>query len=406
MGALIEKKHVQQLFWHHLRQRHPATALWWSTDAPVDLWPEWSATAFQRERDTWLALSEMTQNLDDYEARSWGRYARLTAGRISAESWRRPEAPVSHLSHLLQALRLVDPDEKRGLRIEVLEGAIRWLAAIEPPAAADYWTRPVLEMEVRQAIRWLRQWPCPQSVSALAWGTAVDRAATAVQAYRDRILSYKGSHPPEVPWMPIAHLDADDWKARRRAWTRSSRPAPGPRPPSFGATRPTIPPPVQLTRTAGGAASWLRPGNGQPVLFAGDTAGLGAQVAGLFAWWQAQAPALHPLSWVLAEPWWVEGGLRLLAEASSPGLLTRWRETMTALALADAWLWLESGDPEEVTRWLTPVCSRHYALAWIPRLKVNPGRILAGEIAADRYRTAPQWRFGPIAPELWPASAV
>jgi hypothetical protein len=136
-------------------------------------------------------------------------------------------------------------------------------------------------------------------------------------------------------------------------------------------------------------------------------------------WWHQKTQSVSALTWALAEPTQFESQLlwlytalantSLLGQAVSAFL--KWRVAADlALAYADAWLWIEGGDPNEVVAWLKLFLSPASATAWIPVLKANPGRAL---MVADAYRNVAGdcfpdlkttnwtgWQWGPIAPEI------
>lgn len=130
--------------------------------------------------------------------------------------------------------------------------------------------------------------------------------------------------------------------------------------------------------------------------------------------WKERARTLQPLSWAIAEPMWVEAGLRraadLLMADSVPGpsvfekAVCCWSKIYDAFAIADAWLWLESGEPDEVARWLEGFMPRRDAWSVVPYLKHNPGRALVSFENYERWQDFKDdpwwgWHWGPIAPE-------
>ena len=415
-----DKSRIEHAYWLLLRQRYPASALWWE-QVPGDFWwPEWSETAFLREIHEWLLLAEAANRIEDPEVISWGRYARFSVGRLRGEVWRRPAAPLSHVRYGLSVLTLLGdyPRLKRAL-----QEMPRWLDAIKDIGGGDYWAKTELTQEVAGVLGLVSRIPFPSGIDHVRWTVTVDQVKASINRYAQRCAADAPGTLATVPWIGSAHIDAGGWHRQRQQHQ--------------GAGQPLLPlNESNLTVVAHklgvfahdqflvrqslknqGFVRWNDLGS------AAIYYGRGAYPALLSSltinWWHHKAQPVSALTWVLAEPTLFESQLLWLCTSlANTNVLghavtafLKWRVAANlALAYADAWLWIEGGDPDEVVAWLKLFLSPATAAAWIPVLKANPGRAL---MVADAYRVMANdclpdlkttnwtgWQWGPIAPDI------
>lgn len=418
--AVSEKHRLESGFWNLLRQRYPATALWWHQNPSEGWWPEWSENAFQREMQGWLGLAEtaaLTSN--DIEVLSWGRFARLAVGRLRGEVWKRPAAPLSHAHYGITVLSILADHPRLW---HALSNLPSWLDAMRETAAGDYWAQIELTEEALGLVSTLTHLPVPAGIDHVRWTVAIDQAKAAIVRYRDRVKQRSDHNLAIIPWVGSAHVDVWEWHNRRMSFE----------------FEPHLKEPMRDTMVLGLAdllgglthtkktlvpqlhakSFWRWNDSGPAVIYYGDHA-QSARLGNLVLdWWQQKARLLVSLTWAIAEPVWLEAQMLWVMQvfASSSPLAPSaksWVEKCIkmreALALADAWLWLENGEPDVVARWLEGFVSPGAnAWAWVPYLKANPGRALTSmqnyyELMSvhEPLLTTPWsgWQWGPVAPD-------
>lgn len=415
------KGRVAQNFWKLIEDRYPVVALWQGRQV-AQLFPEWSLVAFQREVATWLSLSQEIINYNDREMLNWGRFARIVAGRLNGEVWRSPVAPLRHVRQVLKTLQILDPSGSRFRSPQVLEQLLGWISRMQDVAGADYWTLTELDMQIRAIKGLIRRLSVPHGDNPSQWTVLSDQVIHALGRYRETIRSAGVASIPPLPMMASAHVDLFEWHRRRTDYSNQS----------FGTqARPTelevmeleqyLEPPAHhyqdIMIPGMGFGSYVLSSSDQDLVFYGEKAWMSLILSHLWVWWKRRNPAIHPLSWVLANPVWIEGGLWLGVELFmsqfpgwSPvraGIFQRWMDQCQLLALADAWLWLESGEPDQVACWLARYLPQEYAYRLVPRLKIAPGRFVSIQMFVDLYHqlggpsefTDTRWEEGPFPPE-------
>lgn len=415
-----DKSRIEQAYWLLLRQRYPASALWWGQEPGDVWWPEWSEAAFVREIHEWLLLAEAANIVEDPEVISWGRYARFAVGRLRGEVWRRPAAPLSHLRHALSVLTLLG-DYSRLQR--ALHDMPRWLDAIKDTVGGDYWAKNELSQEVAGVLGLVSRIPAPSGEDHVRWTVSVDQAKASINRYAQRCTADASGTLATIPWIGSAHVDAGGWHRQRQQHQRPDQPWC----PLNESILTAVAPKLGLldndrfvVREFLKNQSFVRWNELDSGTIYYGVAAYSALLSGLaINWWHHKAQSVSALTWALAEPSQFESELLWLYAALAnnnvlgPAVTAflHWRiAAALALAYADAWLWIEGGNPDEVVTWLRRFLSPATATSWIPLLKANPGRAL---MIADAYRTMANdcepnlktpdwigWQWGPIAPDI------
>ncbi len=403
-------------FWQLIENRYPGTALWWNRDVSGSWWPEWDEAAFQREMQRWLALAAAAGSLPEgVEPHSWARYARLAAGRLRGEVWRRADAPLSHARHGLEALRIIGDDRRF---FQALLDLPDWLHGISGIMAGDFWTTIELSREAHALIKGVCMTPAPTGMDSLRWAVAMDEVKSAIQAYVQTVKQHSYGTVTVVPWIASAHVDVMRWRRRRKQFDDQQGG------PSFLHARgkdlvQRMPFHSQCHMkslgwlTSRSYTRWLC--TGPPTVYYGPTSSTTLVLNSILTEWKRRARHIDALTWAIAEPMWMEAGLwraaKRLAEEPEYGfvelenVVAYWTRNQEAIALADAWLWLELGEPEQVARWLERFLCQRDAWSMVPYLKNNPGRALISLQNYERWddyseRPWMGWDWGPIAPEV------
>lgn len=414
--SAMQPQQIAEDFWQLIQDRYPGTAIWWHRKGTKNVWPEWSEAAFGRELRDWLALAAAAGSLNEaVEVNHWARYARFASGRLRGEVWRRADAPLSHARHMLEALWVTEDHQSFVTALKALPG---WLQGISGVVAGDFWTTIEVTREADGLLEGVLTTPVPQGMDALRWAIAEDQAKAAVRAYVKNAGGQAYASTTLVPWVASAHVDLGRWRQRRLEFDSPQQRQP-PRVEYRGsalATRLGFDVRCRLqARSWLGARSYVRwdPAGGATVYY-GPAATTTLALMRVLTAWKERVRMIQPLSWAIAEPMWVEAGLRraadLLMADSVPGrsvfekVVGCWSKIYDAFAIADAWLWLESGEPDEVARWLEGFMPRRDAWSVVPYLKHNPGRALVSFENYQRWRDFKDdpwwgWHWGPIAPD-------
>lgn len=410
-----QPQQIAEDFWQLIEDRYPGTAIWWHRKGVRNFWPEWNEAAFGRELRRWLSLAETAGALNQaVEVHHWARYARLAIGRLRGEVWRRADAPLSHARHIFLTLWVAEDYPGFFKALTDLPG---WLQRVSGVVAGNFWTTIEVTREAEGLLQGVLTRPVPRGMDALHWAIVEDQAKVAVRAYVKSVVSQGYTSTTLVPWMASAHVDLSKWRQRRLEFDSSKK---GQLPPleyrgSALATRLGFDVRCRLqARSWLGARSYARWDEaGGATVYYGPDAGTTLAMMRVLTVWKERARTLHSLSWAIAEPMWLEAGLRrvadLLVADSGPGVFERavssWAKIYDAIAIADAWLWLESADPQEVARWLEGFMPRRDAWSVVPYLKHNPGRALVSFANYERWKNGNNhdswwgWHWGPIAPE-------
>lgn len=382
------KRRLEENFWSHLSNRYPLTRWWWgnSRDAAVSLFPEWSAQAFEREAAEWRRLAQDSVLLDEAESRHWGRFARLAATRLSLGSFEDAAEPLRHANTVLTVVELIDSSAERYPRESLVDSAAEWLARIADVRAHSFWREVRVRSEgarLRHLI--LHTKPSPDADPAV-FSAKQQNVLSVLEEYLTRVTEGREADLEPVPWVASAHVSVEAWRRERRKMSVEPplvihRPLAG-----DAILNPDQPraPRIQEVVIPGLRQWWVRPdpeGEGDMV-FHGDRRDASMALATVLALWRQQSKWSR-LTWALTPPPHAEGGLasvcRLLEglwpawESTQSRFLAQWVQRRRAMAVADAWLWLEGGDPALALPWLSRFLPKHEALAVIPWMKGQPG---------------------------------
>ncbi|PSR28063.1 MAG: hypothetical protein C7B47_06220 [Sulfobacillus thermosulfidooxidans] len=395
LGDVTAKKDtIKQAFVKLLAERAPAAMIWHDLAPHHSFqWPEWSQNAFSKERKDWLALSQLTMTSDDQEVRHWGRFARLAANRIAQGAWQSPLAPLHTLRSSFFTLWLLDTQGEDIAWDRVCTLAADWLHNLIEQRGGDIFARAQLQGEADDFKRWLR------TVAAAKDGLdqLVEPLAVALDDYVAQI-DKRAMCPVDVPWATSAHVNAWEWHNRRILYEIPSfSPVPVMSVKSLTEDFPRAIWPQEMDKTipqyvlvpALERSSWVR-FTPEPTVFFGPNAQGSIILSQLYLWWVQQcrhdrinfvvtpSPIFESVLYVL---------VTYLPEEVSKGLTLwkqKWRNTVDALALADAWMWLEGAEPDVVQAWLKPLLGDDRATAWVLRLKTDPSYFLVVHSLAEQ----------------------
>ncbi|CAB1130008.1 protein of unknown function [Candidatus Hydrogenisulfobacillus filiaventi] len=379
----------QGRWWALMDARYPAVALWAGRPA-AGRWTPWSPAEFSREAEAWLDLAAAAQRLGPGPAAQAALYARWAYRRIQAGVWRRPAMPVRHLRQALLAEVLTA--EGTPLPADRLGRAAAWLLqarrAVERGGGlADR----ELEAEVAALGRALRQGP-------LGGMPGAGRLGAALEEYRAAVYRLPPGPSPTVPWLPLARVEDGPWREARRQ---------GPPSP---AVLPAVPagPAAVREAVAGVEGCWARL-QPRPRLYHAPAADAGpVALAGAWLAWRTAAGGLYEDAvWLTGLPGTLEGRALAWLEAADRAGAAAMVRRCWAEAAADAWLWLDGGDPEAVAAWLAQAGGHPHPEAAVVTLSLEPGRALARWQAREEgCRLAPGvWAWGPLEPAVaraWP----
>ncbi|MCL6562092.1 MAG: hypothetical protein K6U87_03695 [Firmicutes bacterium] len=349
-----------------IRTRYPVSAAVWF-DVAIERWtPPWTEEAFSGEWQVWRDLGEAAQRLGDDRYRPWGRYARWAMRRIAAECWRSVWVPLRHARAVLSFWRI--ERERRGPASlsPVISQVGHWLGHM-PTLYGDIFAKARMRGEARTLRMWVRQW------TKAGWVEPAVQARFESQLGRYLARGEQApSGPSPLPWLDAGAMEAAEWSERRRQypvreWSGVDRAQ------AVESATWSVSPAQQQLIAALGAEAWYLPA--RDTVFYGPEAGWQRMWAEVLAevWHEAQADT--PLAGMLAEPeHWTAAAWRRLQTEPARGLAAAWLQTMEVMALADAWLWLEGGEPEEVAKWLSQVCGPEVAYPAVAAMKCEPGR--------------------------------
>ncbi len=403
------KARLEANFWSLVERRHPMTRWWWTgdPDPPAMVWPDWSKASFLREAEEWRRLAKDTVEWDDEEIGHWGQFARHTANRILAGSYADGAEPLRYANLVLTIIRLLDPQAGFVERDALLEGLITWLDGVQDVVAVGFWRKTRVEGEAARLKSQVNGLQVPEALRK--------RGTTAVNAYVERI--QVGDEQEPIPWAVSAHVSVDDWRDRRVAMTRETpmlvaKPIPTAR---LLARNQINAPVLQEVVVPGLHEWWLRPGPNEDILYHGDAYNPSIALGALLALWRQQNRCQR-LTWALSLPPLVEGGLMTVADLVGTvwsdwlpvkeRYIAQWLQRRRAMAVADAWLWLEAGDPHSVREWMSRFMPKTEATAVVPWMKAHPGYyVMAHRVFEVLAETGPShdwthWLFshGPRVP--------
>ena len=391
----LTSKDIRKTFLKLLTQRAPASVLWYGLISPEEFkWPEWSQTAFTKERNDWLALSRLTADRLEGEVQHWGRFSRLAANRIAQEGWRSPLAPIKTLRTSLWVLWLMNAQDADIDWHAVVLQAANWLHSLTDQSGGDFFVRAMLQDECEDIKRWTGVFLAGRNLTQemQSLHLALDDYCIAIQR--------KKSCVTDVPWATSAHVDTWEWHSRRADF----RPRPYYLIPSWSIRELTENFPTGMLPPTGkdtvkalqyvpvptlGPGSWIRT-HPNPVLFYGPKAEGSLICSRLYLWWVDYSNP-DPLSLLLTAPPILESVLYALISClpqNVPDGWTQWKknrlQTMEMLALSDAWMWLEGGEPNVVKTWLETILGPRLSAWWVLRLKTNPSYALMVQTLADQ----------------------
>lgn len=364
-GELAAQK-LQAMAERLIRTRYPVSAAVWC-DVAIERWtPPWTEEAFAGEWQVWRDLGEAAQRLGDERYRPWGRYARWAMRRIAAESWRSVWVPLRHARAVLSFWRI--EQERRGpAGLSAVVGQLGHWFGHMPTLCGDVFAKARMRAEARMLRTWVRQWAKAGWVGPALQG----RFENQLGRYLARG-EQAPSGPSPLPWLDAGAMEAAEWSERRRQYRVRDEGGGASAQAVERATLAVSPVQRRLIPVLGSEA-WYFPA--RDTVFYGPEAGWQRTWAEALAtvWHAAQADT--PLAGMLAEPeHWTAAAWRRLQAEPNRGLATEWLRTMEVMALADAWLWLEGGEPEEVARWLSQVCGQDVAYPAVAAMKCEPGR--------------------------------
>lgn len=413
------KDHVEEKFWSLLASRHPLTCWWWGSPHPekLNLLPEWSAPAFVREAQEWRRLAQETVNVNDDEVQHWGRYARWAAVRLSSGSYQDGADPLVLANALWHVVELLDATREFYPRDKLLNSLSEWLNGIAGVTAADHWRKIRVQSESKRLLEQLRRVQPPVDGDLSMFMEKRQRTIEAVEQYVLRVIHADKMDGEPIAWALSAQMFVDEWRAMRHHM--SQEPLVTIEYPDLGphVLHPELEyaPAIQEVVVPSMEQWWVRPASQQTLIYHGAHRDLSLPLALILALWH-QRSAMGPMTWALTPPPHVEGGLMALAhqleslwptwEPVKSRVLAQWNQRRRALAMVDAWLWLEDCDPDEALKWLCRFVPKPQAVVVIPWMKTHPGHyVLAHQVftALSTVEPTPSWnhwvfRKGPMMP--------
>jgi hypothetical protein len=403
---------LEDNFWSLLLERHPLTWWWWGPGeaAPGEFFPEWSAGAFEREAGEWRHLATSTVDMADEEVVHWGRFARTTAARLASGSWQDASELLRHANTTLTLVDLLDPTGDQCPRARLLDRMAVWLDQAAGVTAGGVWRKVRIKAEASRLLTYLAKVQDDNLVPSR------DRGAAAVHAYVDRAVGASDEFDA-VPWASSAHVFVETWREFRQAFT-GERPIIVDRPvrgdelllnrglENF--------PDIQDVVVPAAGQWWVRPTGEKITLFHNGRMDGSLAAAVVLGLWH-QVSHANALTWALTPAPHIEGGMHRLAvlvedlwprwAPVETHLLAQFRQRRTALAVADAWLWLEGGNPEAVAIWLSRFLPKAAAQTVIPWMKSHPGYYVQAHrvyesLSHDTGAAFSAWPFvhGPVMP--------
>lgn len=390
MSDALTKHRMAHAFWDLIRDRHPLTWWWWQGGGQdrLSLFPSWSPQAFREEAQQWRRLAQATVGTDSDEVRHWGRYARWAASRLESGSYQDAGQPLEHANTVFEVWTVIGDFEDSAWLLEEFSS---WIASIEGVGVVDAWSQNELDHQAGLLSRRIRR------LKTVEPGQG--RALDALQDFVDRVREKPVLTEP-LPWAVSGHVFVETWRDRRRAMTRElplllKRPQ-GHRE-VFDDGYPHFPR-IRDVVHEGVSGWWLRPRDEADMLYSGrqetDTLSVGILLA---LWYQRCRH--EKLTWALTPLAHLEGSLAALADVipelwptwppAQTGRLAQWVQQRRALAVADAWLWLEGGAPAQVASWLKRYVGDPRALKAVAWMKTHPGYyVMADRVLGERRQAA------------------
>lgn len=416
---LRKKRRLEESFWSLLLRRYPLTWWWWNSEREekLVLFPEWSSAAFEREAIDWRRLAQETVDVPDEEVQHWGRFARWTATRILSGSYQDGADPLRHANTAMSLVQLLDPLMERYPPEELLDGLAGWLDEVSGVGSANFWRHVRTESESSHLLRQLAPF---DRLGDAGLSARYLRATAAVKHYVTSVLNHQDAQSEAIPWTASAHMFVETWRALRQAMSHEQPYVMGP--PSGVGDAVLAPsghfvnfPELQEVVVPGLKQWWVRPASDRDIIYHGARRDPSLPLAVSLALWYQQSRKGR-LTWALTHPPYVEGGLEALANLLptlwpgwapvQTGMLAQWAQRRRALAVVDAWLWLEAGDPPEALNWLARFVPRSEAVSVIPWIKSHPGYYVTAYRACEvllRVKDSSSWQHwmfnhGPVMP--------
>ncbi len=410
------KRRIEASFWSMLSRRHPLTWWWWNTgkNLRLPLLPEWSRSAFEREAQEWRRLAQSTVGVPDAEVQHWGRFARWIATRLLSGSFEAGAEPLGHANAVLRVTRLLDPLGERYRPKELLDSLTSWILAISDVGAEHFWQMTRMTIEASQLLHQISPLEHDSDSDII---TQHQKLKEAINAYAARVSQPRGDPSDPIAWVHSAHMFVNTWRALRDSISRESVLVVGPPITPDSILNPAdLPhfPAIQEVVVPGLTHWWLLPQSDRDVLYRGDGRQPSLPLAVALALWY-QESHLCRLTWALTFAPLIDGGLMVMANLLKTlwedwppvksGMLAQWEQRHRALAMVDAWLWLEAGDPADALSWLSRFVPNTEAMDAIPWMKSHPGyyalayrvreELLTNRIADWEH---PLFQNGPIMP--------
>jgi hypothetical protein len=395
-------------------------SVWWLGEIPPPGWAPWTRDEFLRVSDQWRHVARWSEATDGH-GHIYGDHARRAlVNLLHHEAWRFPHIPLSHVRKTLETFlvyhRLTGCEFSWAAWIEPLAVWIDRLAK-ESLAGGDVWVWQAVKDEVRRL-----QAQLELLVASHGEDQALAKAAAALRSRLDALtvavptLWNTVIEPPA--WAPLAEINPDEW-ARRRHGFVSSLPTPVLRSDRVGGLTDLFPaktPRVDTVIDVMSRTAWVLPTPSVIKVAVGPHALMTRFTTDVRIWWWEAAAAASPLDWALADPIALEAvtvaawGHLIEHDPKSLGpnrrqVLGRLIQEREVLALADAWLWLENGEPDLVLSWLKAYVGEDQGRWLIARMQVYPGYWLERERVRQRVqeemaqiadvREWPGWQKGP-----------
>jgi len=381
-------------------ERYPASLIWWLDQVPRPGWAPWSRSEFLRVSARWREIARLAAGTDPV-LKIYGDHARRALmSVVHHESWRLAHVPFMHLRKTLETLwvyRQVSGEDLPWLAwVQPLPLWINQLFG-QPLGAGNAWVQAEAVLEAKRIVRCLELFTTEDSDPELKAAVGEVRRQLARLSAMFRGNWRESIEPPA--WTSSADLDLAEWKRRRQS-------APGPI--ALGETNPKGPlrladvfvtdhhsEIVSVQGVSGGA--WLLAREDAVTVVRSTRSDYAMLASDLKIWWWWQAKDSHALAWALADPIYIEAVILAawsvladdhsqLADLGLKQILSSLVRQNEALAVADAWLWLEQADPRLVAEWLGPFLGDDRARWAVSSLQLYPGYWMEREQIRQRLQ--------------------
>ncbi len=413
--SVAQERKLAERVGNLVRDRYPATFLWWTGEMPDPRWPAWNAREFGRVAERWQDVARRSD--DQPNPRVWAAHARAAMAGIRRQVWRLGHAPFAQARHTLEIFERYE--ELTGIAVpwtEWLAGLDEWLAKLGPLAAGELRVQASAKLEIGRLRGRVRQVAKTRADGRLrSLGDLIE------QRLNHHLQQVRGAWSQDVleppPWASPAVVAVSAWRERREGFLPDQRFS-GERRASVSLRLEDVlmtDPPATVVEVEGvGDGMMVLPGPPSKIVV-GRAAPTGTLAADVYRWWFDRAEGVDLLTWAVADPIYIEAAIlalwsRLVAERRlEPGrhrLLQRLSAESEMLALADAWLWLEDAEEKAVTEWLRPWIEPPFTAATrVKHMQLCPGyfvqrdlvkRRLEAEMASADALAWPGWELGPF----------